>query len=148
MRRWFLIAWLLAACSTSAVPTNTPVEVAAVPSDSPTAVPTHTPTPFVIPTPPPVPTPMCEGAPSTRLIGEERGRVLDDDPRSVRMRGFPSLESEIVENLPVDTVFFILTGPRCEEGYAWYYVRYERVEGWIAEGDLTSYFVEPYPPVG
>jgi hypothetical protein len=82
------------------------------------------------------------------LLSGERGRVLDDDPRRVRIRSLPSVDSDIVASIPPDAIFFVIDGPRCEEGYAWFYVQYQRTEGWIAEGDLTSYFVEPYPPAG
>lgn len=148
--QWLLIAALLAACSMSAAaPSNTPtpaiVTITSALTDTfapPTA------TPFVMPTPPPPPTPVCEGAPRTRLTNGERGRVLDDDPRPVRIRRLPSVETAIVASIPPDGIFFVVDGPRCEEGYAWYFVRYQRIEGWLAEGDATSYFVEPYPPAG
>jgi hypothetical protein len=64
------------------------------------------------------------------------------------MRSLPGVNTRIVSAIPADGIFFVLEGPRCEEGYAWYYVRYGRSEGWIAEGDPTSYYVEPYPPAG
>ncbi len=152
-----LIVGLLGACSMSATaPADTPPpsEIVAVsvaptatraPSDTP-APPTRT--PFVMPTPPPAPTSACEDTPRPRLVIGERGRVLDDDPRRVRIRSLPSVESGIVASIPPDGIFFVIDGPRCEEGYAWYFVRYQRIEGWIAEGDPTSYFVEPYPPAG
>jgi|FLYN01.1.fsa_nt_gi hypothetical protein len=142
-----LIAALLAACSMSAAaPTATH-------SPAPTATRTPTPapptrTPFVLPSPPPVPTSECEDTPPTRLINGERGRVLDDDPRPVRIRSLPGLSSDIVASIPANGVFFVMDGPRCEQGYAWFYVRYQRIEGWIAEGNAASYFVEPYPPAG
>lgn len=151
-----LIAGLVGGCSMSAATTVTPLPSAIVavsvepaatyaPSDTP-APPTRT--PFVMPTPPPAPTSECENTPRPRLVNGERGRVLDDDPRPVRIRSLPSVQSDIVASIPADGVFFVIEGPRCEEGYAWYFVRYQRIEGWIAEGDPTSYFVEPYPPAG
>ncbi len=154
MRRMFallMLGLLAGACRTlvaSEAPTATPSPSSEIVARVPSATAAPTITPFVMPTPPPAPTPICPDAPPTRLLAWDRGRVLDDDPRSVRIRGLPSLDSDIVAYIPVEGVFFIITGPRCEEGYAWYFVRYGHVEGWIAEGDFTSYFVEPYPPAG
>ena len=152
---WLLIVGLLAACSMSAAaptatsrPTQTRVSAEAESTRGATETPTPTRRPFVMPTPPPAPTATCEGTPPSRLMSGERGRVLDDDPRRVRIRSLPSVESSIVASIPPDAIFFVVDGPRCEEGYAWFYVQYQRTEGWIAEGDVTSYYVEPYPPAG
>jgi hypothetical protein len=38
----------------------------------------------------------------------------------------------------------VLDGPVCNGNYAWYEVHYGDYTGWLAEGDLTSYYVEPY----
>jgi hypothetical protein len=152
-----LMAGLLGACSMSATaPTATPLPtqiVIASPEESSTRWLTNTPAPptatrFVMPTPPPVPTSVCEDTPRPRLVIGERGWVLDDDPRPVRIRSLSSVESDVVASIPPDGIFFVIDGPRCEEGYAWYFVRYQRIEGWIAEGDPTGYYVEPYPPAG
>jgi len=147
---WLIVAVLLSACSmSSAVPSETPTQADIVPvSSEPSDTPAPTNTPFVMPTAPPPPTPMCEDAPRTRLTSGERGRVLDNDPRPVNIRSLPGVNTRIVAAIPPDAIFFVIEGPRCEEDYAWYYVRYQRTEGWIAEGDPTSYYVEPYPPAG
>jgi hypothetical protein len=42
------------------------------------------------------------------------------------------------------TEFLTLSGPVCADGYYWYEVDYAGQIGWIAEGDNTSYYVEPY----
>lgn len=124
----------------------------------PSAEPTVTPTPtalrvvtlavtntaYTFPTPPPSPTATCSGAPRERLVVGERGRVLPDDPRPVNVRAEAGTDSRVLTQMPVNAIFTVLAGPVCEEEYSWYRVSYRESEGWIAEGDLTSYYVEPY----
>mgnify|MGYP000371382187 CR=1 FL=1 len=104
------------------------------------------PTPYEMPTLPPSPTPLCAGAPRNRLIVYERGRVTADDPLPLNVREGPETSFEIIGSIPANGIFFVLAGPECSARYAWYRVRYADIEGWIAEGAGTSYFVEPYLP--
>jgi hypothetical protein len=146
MRRliYLLIPCLLAACSTglAVVPdaattfpaTATPVSTIAVPTE----------TPFIMPTLPPAESPACDGAPPTRLILNARGRVLPDDPRPVNLRSDPGTDNRTVTSIPIMEIFYVLEGPVCNGEYAWFKIQYRNHEGWIAEGDLTSYYVEPY----
>lgn len=148
MRRCFYLLFLcsLAACNTNlpAVPEATPLTAAAttqpnfvVPSDTP---------PLVTPTPRLTATPVCPAAPPTRLILNQRGRVLPDDPRPINLRGEPGTGSTLITSITIMEVFYVLEGPVCDGDYAWYKVQYGDDEGWIAEGDLSSYYVEPYLP--
>lgn len=118
------------------------------PAASPTAVraitDTPLPTAFVMPTPPPAPDATCPNAPRERLIVGERGHVLPDDPRPVNVRAEAGTENRVVTTIPINGLFMVLDGPVCEDDYSWYKVRYRETEGWLAEGDLTSYYVEPY----
>lgn len=136
----FCIAvYLLAGCvlQPANLPPVTPTSVRVI-TDTPV------PTPFVMPTPPPSPTASCAGAPRERLIIGERGRVLEDDPRNVNVRSKPGVDNILMTVIPINGLFLVLDGPVCLGGYQWYKVRYREVTGWIAEGDLTSYYVEPY----
>jgi hypothetical protein len=132
----------MAACaprpSDSATPANPPQSAQA--ADLPT------PTLYVMPTPPPKSPPFCPGAPKERLILQERGRVLPDDPRPINMRSEPGVDNDVLVQIPIRAVFYVLEGPLCEGDFTWYKIRYLGREGWIAEGDLTSYYVEPYLP--
>ncbi len=104
---------------------------------------TPNPVPFIM-TIPPTPTPVCPGAPRTRLIVQERGRVMRADPRPVNLRSAPGLDNRSVDLIPVDAIFYVLDGPVCEGDFAWFKVRYDDQEGWIAEGESDFYYVEPY----
>jgi hypothetical protein len=60
------------------------------------------------------------------------------------MRVRPGTSSDIVWRIDPNEIFFVLEGPQCVDSYNWYFIRYRTFEGWIAEGDLTSYYVEPF----
>lgn len=113
---------------------------------SATPQPSETPTPFVFAQVAAEPARPCPDAPPTRMILHERGRVLDDDPRELRMRSSPGVNNSIVMTLPLKAVFLVLDGPRCADTYTWFYVRYRNSEGWIAEGEEEFYYIEPYLP--
>ncbi|MCB9450753.1 MAG: SH3 domain-containing protein [Anaerolineaceae bacterium] len=144
----FMLA--LAACSpqpasptaVSQAATATP----AIPTATVSFTPLPTPTPLVVPTPGPEPEATCPGTRPERLILHERGRVLADDPRPLNLRSEPNTSSRRLTQIPSLGVFYVLQGPECNEEYAWYFVEYRGYEGWIAEGDLLSYYVEPYLP--
>jgi hypothetical protein len=148
MRRWFYLLFLclMAACSNNGtvVPNVSPPTAVStlqpnfvVPSDTP---------PLVTPTPRLTATPVCPAAPPTRLILNQRGRVLPDDPRPINMRAEPGTGSAMITSITIMEVFYVLEGPVCDGEYAWYKVQYQDDEGWIAEGDFSSYYVEPYLP--
>jgi hypothetical protein len=136
----FLILLLSACGLRPGVPaTSTPEPITPTPL-------TATPTALTFPTPPPSPTPFCPGAPRQRLIVQERGRVLLDDPRPINLRLQPGTAAAILIRIDPGEIFYVLEGPVCEGDFAWYHIRYGAREGWIAEGDLASYYVEPYLP--
>jgi len=140
----FIPGLLVTACSTglAALPNNaTPVPATPV---STLALPTET--PFVMPTPLPIAPPACPDAPPTRLILNTRGRVLPDDPRPVNLRGDPGTDNPTLTSIPILEIFYVLDGPVCSGDYAWFKIQYRNYEGWIAEGDFSSYYVEPYLP--
>lgn len=150
LMRLLVLLCLLSACN-AALPVDTPEvtpestpRIALQASNTPSA--RLSATPFIWPTLPPSPTPVCPDAPRTRLIVQERGRVLPDDPRPVNVRQQPGTDQPVKALLPVRAVFYVLEGPVCKNSYSWFRIRYDGAEGWIAEGDLTSYYVEPYLP--
>lgn len=88
----------------------------------------------------------CPGAPPIRLIIQERGRVLNDDNRTLNLRDGPGVNAKIITRIEPEQLFFVLSGPECDGAYAWFRVQYGSRTGWIAEGDNDSYYVEPYLP--
>jgi uncharacterized protein YraI len=80
------------------------------------------------------------------MIVNEPGRVTDDDLRPLNIRNGPSTEYRILGRLEVGNVFLVLDGPQCSSNYVWYFIRRGNLEGWIAEGDSVSYYIEPYLP--
>lgn len=109
-----------------------------------TATPTHTPSPVASITP----APRCEGAPPTRMIVQERGRVTKvapDDTETLNMRAGPSISETVLRRINPGELFFVLGGPTCADGYTWFQVVYRGREGWVAEGDANRYFIEPDP---
>lgn len=68
-----------------------------------------------------------------------------DDPRAVNVRSRPRRDATKVDQLQIGERFQVLAGPSCNDGLAWFRVSYGGggLEGWIAEGDATSYFVSP-----
>ncbi len=92
------------------------------------------------------PTLACTGAPRTRLIVRERARVTLEDAAPLNMRAGAGTDFDVIAQIEPGEILFILEGPLCSQRYAWYLVEYEDLEGWIAEGTTTAYFVEVYPP--
>lgn len=91
-------------------------------------------------------TPVCDGAPLTRLILHERGRVSIGDPRPLNVRQAAGTANPVIAQIPASGVFYVLDGPVCSQLYAWYQIDYNGITGWIAEGDDTAYYTEVYPP--
>ncbi len=116
-------------------------------SNSPTPAPTFTNLPGETSAPSPTlsPTPGCPLALPVQLTAGGFGRVRTDDPRLLNVRLGPSTDYRLAGQIEPGEVFSVVEGPVCAGPYAWYYVRYAELEGWIAEGD-TAYFVEPYLP--
>lgn len=102
-------------------------------------------TPFVFP-PTVVPAPICENAPPTYLILHERARVTNDDPKPLNVRDSAGLSGKIVGQLETLDIFMVIDGPRCGDEYTWFKIRAGETEGWVAEGDFETYYVEPYIP--
>jgi hypothetical protein len=132
-------------------------------------------TPSPSPTPARTRPPACPDAPPTRLRTGERGRVSIDDPRPLNVRTEPGTGADTRAQIEAGQLFFVLEGPECSGGRAWFRISYReddappptgtadattpeaddrddetgtRITGWIAEGEDDGYFVEPYPPGG
>lgn len=84
----------------------------------------------------------CPGFIGSRLVPGGLGRVTPGVPNNVRLS--PSLQAQLVGQIPGGEVFEVLAGPQCDPaGIAWWQVRYGGLNGWTAEGQGESYYVEP-----
>ncbi len=84
---------------------------------------------------------------SPRLTTGQQGKVLGTTPN--HLRELPTLTGAITGAVPGGSVFDVLAGPECDpaSGYNWWQVAYAGQVGWTAEGDATTYFLEPINPV-
>ncbi len=82
----------------------------------------------------------CPGAPLSRLVVGGQGRVLPGDPNDIR----PAPGAASIGQIPAGATFMVLEGPTCTpNGIAWWRVSYNGQTGWTAEGQGSTYFVEP-----
>lgn len=120
-------------------------------SPQPTATPTQRPTrlpPTLIPAtaaPSATATPSgCPDSPPSRLVVGEQGRVVPNGfPNNVREQ--PGSSSQYLGEIPPGGVFYVLDGPRCGSGIAWWYVAGTNSDltGWTPEGQGADYWLEP-----
>jgi hypothetical protein len=72
-----------------------------------------------------------------------QGRVSTALAATNRVRSEPSTAGAIIGEIPAGEYFDVLVGPECAHGQAWFQVRTERLEGWMAEGSADEYWVQP-----
>ncbi|WP_119068879.1 SH3 domain-containing protein [Aggregatilinea lenta] len=91
----------------------------------------------------------CPSSPAPRLVPGDQGRVTPGDPNT--LRSAPGATNTAVSEIPGGGVFIVLSGPQCgPEGWTWWRVNYAGVTGWTAEGQNSTYWLEPFaslPPV-
>ncbi|MBX3065268.1 MAG: Ig-like domain-containing protein [Anaerolineae bacterium] len=90
----------------------------------------------------------CPGAPPTQLAVGMEVYVLYDDPRPIRVRENAGLAGRQITQANPGTVFSVVGGPVCSDGYVWWSVvsEDETIRGWVAEGNLENYFIGPNYP--
>jgi hypothetical protein len=102
----------------------------------------------------PAPPFSCSNAPTTRLQVGDSARISFTDGTSTLLRSAPEAGDNVVDKLPEGTELEITGGPVCypRPGRSDAYVYWEVLvpsrsnrTGWVAEGDLDSYYVEPWP---
>jgi serine/threonine protein kinase len=100
-----------------------------------TLAPTSTPLPAII---------NCPGTVPSRLYVGTEAYVLSEDPRPLNVRSGHGTGFDRIAQLSPFSEFTVLEGPVCEDGFAWYRINFAGGQnGWIAEGDATTYFVAP-----
>ena len=81
------------------------------------------------------------------MILGERGRVrLIEGGKALNLRAGPGIEQEILDQIEPLSVFLVGDERACADGYSWFLITYRGQAGWIAEGDSTAYYAEPYLP--
>lgn len=110
-----------------------------------TQIPTVTLTPSIPPPPTITPTVLaCNDMLPARLTIGGQGRVTSGDPSN--LRDTPSATGTRIRQIYHAVIFTVLAGPVCDElGRRWWQIRYNDSSGWAAEGDNSSYFLEPAP---
>lgn len=80
-----------------------------------------------------------------RLVAGQAGRVLPGLPNVLRSAPGVGHDSRIIGEIPGSGVFTTIEGPVCAgDGRLWWRVNYNGYVGWTAEGEGTSYWIEPY----
>lgn len=73
--------------------------------------------------------------------------VSKDPPAPNKVRAQPGLNAEEIGNIPPGETMLVEDGPRCADGFAWWYVHsFNGLEGWTAEGDAENYWLIPLKP--
>ncbi len=87
---------------------------------------------------------VCPRFIGSRLAPGGLGRVTPGLPNNLRIS--PSLQAQIIGQIPAGAVFEVLSGPQCDPaGLAWWQVSYGGLTGWTAEGQGSTYYVDPVP---
>ncbi|MCU0497754.1 MAG: SH3 domain-containing protein [Anaerolineae bacterium] len=84
---------------------------------------------------------ICSEAIPPRLTPNSFARVTEGEPNNVRAE--PSPGAIRVGQIPGGESFYVLEGPVCTSNLAWWRVRYEDIEGWTPEGQVSEYWLEP-----
>lgn len=83
----------------------------------------------------------CPGILPSRLLSGKPAQTTPGVPNNVRDE--PSVDATKVGEIPPETLFDVLEGPICADGYAWWHVAYEGISGWTVEGDAEDYWTIP-----
>lgn len=84
---------------------------------------------------------LCPGAYPSPLAVGDWVHVADDTPN--RLRSQPRKGDNVVGSLPTGEPVEITNGPRCANGWVWWYVDSGdgSYKGWTSEGDHQSYWL-------
>lgn len=145
-----------ATVASSSLPTSSPTSLlppSPVPTTQapPTLPPTWTPWPSATFTPTPALQATwspCAGTYPSRLHVGMTAMVSYNPPLANRVRSEPNTTTDnIVGLLQPGEKMEILEGPVCSQGWIWWRVRSlsTGLTGWTAEGDASSYWLEPVP---
>ena len=133
-------ATLAPSATHSTVPSATPASAPVKPTAT---VPAPTPVPTLPPLPLAAGSNFCPDTQPSLLMPGRQGRVSTASSATNRVRSEPSTDGAIIGEIPAGEYFDVLAGPECAHGWAWFKVRTEKLEGWMAEGSADEYWVQP-----
>jgi len=95
----------------------------------------------------------CPLAPKPRVKVGDMARISFTTGKTTRLRSAPESGDNLVEMLSEGTELQIIGGPVCyprsgrNDAYVYWkvFVPLNSIEGWVAEGDFDSYYIEPFP---
>lgn len=95
------------------------------------------------------PVATCDAAPPICLAAGMTARVTFTNGSVLRVRQAPG--GTIITELSEGTGFKVVEGPTCLDGFNWWKIELEIVNGgsltgWSAEGDADNYYIEPFQP--
>jgi WD40 repeat protein len=89
----------------------------------------------------------CPGAPVPRLVPDMQARVIvqgDGLDGLLRVRADAGAASDVLVDMQNGDTFAVIDGPTCVDDYLWWQiVTTGGIAGWVAEGTVANYFVEP-----
>lgn len=83
----------------------------------------------------------CPGFMPSRLEINMFGQVTPGPANN--FRDGPTLSSNVIGQLPGETIFLVLDGPVCADNMAWWQVDYNGQIGWTSEGTGAEYWLQP-----
>jgi hypothetical protein len=85
----------------------------------------------------------CSNSPALRLVVGGRGRVIPNTSAN-NLRASPETGS-VLASIPAGGAFDVIGTYQCgaSGGLTWWQVRYNGVTGWTAEGQGSTYWIEP-----
>ncbi len=87
---------------------------------------------------------LCEDALAPRLAVGELARTTP--VLGSNIRDLPSLDATDIGTIPASAQFVVTTAPECgADGYYWWGVNYDGIDGWVLQGQDGLYYVEPIP---
>ena len=96
----------------------------------------------------------CPNAPPIRVAVGQKAQVTFTDGLPLRVRSSPEVaEGNVTTQIPEGTLCTITDGPVCADipgsgaDFVFWKIELEdqSARGWVAEGDLENYFIEPAP---
>ena len=121
--------------------TKPPATIMLAPTDLPAATATIPPTNTRTPVASPQAT-TCPGAPAISIRRNVWAQISLNPPISNNVRSEAGLNGKWLGGLKPGEVVMILDGPRCADGYTWWFVRsLGELKGWTAVGDVEGYWI-------